>query len=154
MDGLARRLVEILHEGPRRVAQNPLARHALPDLEQAHAQPVLGAAPLQQAPLQQFLGQPVDRRLGDAGAADDLGQAEALVIRAERLKDQPNLAQHAVRRPVGLGRGGDRHRLGFTVGIGDREGRRRRVNKGHWVIIRPMSGFVQRDCSGERDSPA
>jgi hypothetical protein len=39
LDGLPRRLIQVLHVGKPNVGQAPLARHHLPELEQGHRQP-------------------------------------------------------------------------------------------------------------------
>jgi hypothetical protein len=55
VDRLVRGLVEVLHVRPGGVAQDALAGDPLADFEQADAEPVVAAAPLQHAPGQHLL---------------------------------------------------------------------------------------------------
>ena len=69
MDGLMRRLVEILHEGQRRLTQPPLTRHGAPHLEEVDPQPVLVVTAFKCTEVNELAGEAVDGRLGKLGAS-------------------------------------------------------------------------------------
>jgi hypothetical protein len=72
VNGLVGGLVEVLHEGQRRLAQPDLDRNQLAELEQADTEDVAAFGPLEQAKLAELLAQPVGGALGQVSALGDL----------------------------------------------------------------------------------
>ena len=66
MDGLVRRLEEVLHERQRRVPERTLAGHELAQLEQPQPELEVAVLPLEHAALDEGAHQTVQRRLRQA----------------------------------------------------------------------------------------
>jgi hypothetical protein len=93
-------LEQVGEERHRRLAQPPLQRRELPELEQAHAQPDAPRRALDDVPGHQLGEQPVRGGLGDPRAAGQLRQRELDVARPERGEQCHRAAEHRVRRRV------------------------------------------------------